>query len=50
MNWPDLLFFLKQNKTKKNSGYLQGVIFERKAVPKSCLPNEQKEAQTGSHP
>lgn len=40
-------FFLKK---KTNSGYLQGVIFERKAVPKSCLPNEQKEAQTGSHP
>lgn len=49
MNWPDFLFFLK-TKQKKNSGYLQGVIFERKAVPKSCLPNEQKEAQMGSHP
>lgn len=40
-------FFLKK---KTNSGYLQGVIFDRKTVPKSCLPNEQKEAQTGSHP
>lgn len=44
-------FFLKKKqKQKPNSGYLQGVIFERKAVPKSCLPNEQKEAQKRSHP